>query len=92
MTGSEISAMLDGKEIHVRDRPAYLRPLREPSVKPGECIIWLAQLSGRGDHLFPVPGVVIAATWRNVTIAVQAFGGDTVRRVVRPDRVLPRPD
>jgi hypothetical protein len=38
-----------------------------------------------------VPGVVVAGAGRRVTIAVQAFGGETVRRVVHPDRLLPRP-
>ena len=90
MTASAITAMLIW-EIRVRHRPTYLRPVREAPVKPGERIIWLAQLSGRGDHLFPVPGVVIAVAGQRVTIAVQAFGGETVRRVVHPDRLLPQP-
>jgi hypothetical protein len=73
----------------MRNRPKHLRPVREASFKPGERIIWLAHLSGRGDHLFPVPGVVVAAGGRNVTIAVEAFGGETVKRIVRPNRLLP---
>src|SRR4051812_8105475 len=83
--------MLSG-EIRLRHRPKYRLPVREGPLKSGERIIWLAQLSGRGDHLFPVPGVVVAVAGRNVTIAVEAFGGETVRRVVRPDCLLPRPE
>ena len=74
----------------MRDRPKYRLPVRDGPLTPGERIIWLAQLSGRGDHLFPVPGIVIAVADRRVTIAVKAFGGKTVRRIVRPDRLLPR--
>ena len=78
-------------EISLRNRPKYRLSVRDGPLKTGERIIWLAQLSGRGDHLFPVPGVVVAVAGRRVTIAVQAFGGETVRRVVRPERLLPQP-
>ena len=81
-----------GGEIHLRERRKYRLPVRDGPLTPGERIIWLAELSGRGDHLFPVPGVVVAVAGRRVTIAVQAFGGETVRRVVRPDRLLPQPE
>ena len=74
----------------MRRRPKHYLPARNESLKSGERIIWLAQLSGRGDYLFPVPGVVVAVAEQNVTIAVEAFGGETVRRVVHPDRVLPQ--
>jgi len=75
------------RESRVRNCPNYLRFIREPSVRPGDRIIWLARLSGRGDHLFPVPGVVVAARRGSVTIVVQAYGGTAVRRVVQHDRV-----
>jgi len=91
MTGAAISAMLS-EDIQVRGRPKHRLPVRDGPLAPGERVIWLAQLSGRGDHLFAVPGVVVAVAGRRVTIAVEAFGKETVRRVVRPDRLLPRAD
>jgi hypothetical protein len=91
MTVSAITAILI-PEIPVRHHPTYLRSMREARFESGERIIWLAQLSGRGDHLFPVAGVVVSVAGRTVTIAVEAFGGKTVRRVVHPNRVLPWPD
>jgi hypothetical protein len=75
----------------VKHHPKYRLPVHDGPLKPGERIIWLAQLSVRGDYLFPVPGVVVAVAGRNVAITVEAFGGQTVRRVVRLDRILPQP-
>jgi len=73
----------------VRHQSKDRLPVRAPPLGPGERIIWLAHLGGRGDHLFPVPGVVVSGWGKHIRIAVQVYGGGMVTRVVRLDRVLP---
>lgn len=61
------------------------------SYEVGQKVIWSHIPRGGYGYAFKVNGTVVAVSANRVTIEVQKASGETVRRVVKPMSLEPRP-